>query len=485
MRVLLPAAWYRKRYHLSYLFAWLAAGLLFGVYLGQFFRFQNMFLLVLLVLGVIGVSLKSRRWYACLIIVIAGVSLGLLRGSDFFQNISVLDGFVQQKVVITGSVSQDPVLANGSDTWRVQLRNIEIESQKNNGEIYATVVSDQTLKRGDSITISGKALEGFGNFRLAFYRAELLDTKRPDDLFLTARDKFAEGVRRVVPEPEASLGLGFLVGQKSALSDDLTEQLKIVGLTHVVVASGYNLTILVRFARKLLARRSRYLALAGSLTLVAGFVFISGFSPSMNRAAVVTLLTLLAWYYGRKFHPVQLIAYVAAGSALFYPPYVWGDLGWILSFAAFSGVLVAAPLFSKLIYRRKEPGAFMRLVIETLSAEVMTLPIIIASFGYLPVLALVANLLVAPVIPFAMLFTFVAGTIGLVAPFLAVLAMPASIVIAYVVTIVETLSAPAWAKLDLVLPMGAIVAGFFCLAGFLFVIWRRQRVDLTQVSVIE
>lgn len=485
MNVTLPSAWRNKRYHISYLLAWLSAGLLLGIFLGQFIRPSYVVLWLVILAIFIFVSLWSRRWYACIIIAIAGIGFGVLRGSIFFQEISLLDGLAGQKIVLSGNISQDPVLSNGSNVWRTQLKDIQVSDTKNQGEVYATVISDQTLKRGDSIKISGKARDGFGNFRLSIYRSELIDLKRPADPFLDIRDKFAEGVKRVVPEPEASLGLGFLVGQKSALSDDLTEQLKIVGLTHVVVASGYNLTILVRFARKLLARRSRYLALAGSLTLVAGFVFISGFSPSMNRAAVVTLLTLLAWYYGRKFHPVQLIAYVAAGSALFYPPYVWGDLGWILSFAAFSGVLVAAPLFSKLIYRRKEPGAFMRLVIETLSAEVMTLPIIIASFGYLPVLALVANLLVAPVIPFAMLFTFVAGTIGLVAPFLAVLAMPASIVIAYVVTIVETLSAPAWAKLELVLPMGAIVAGFFCLAGFLFVIWRRQRVDLTQVSVIE
>lgn len=485
MQVSLPAAWRRKRYHLSYLLAWLAAGLLFGVYLGQFFKVSGVATLALVALCFVVISFRSRRWYACFIILLAGVGLGLLRGSVFFQNTSLLDNFVQQKIVIAGSISQDPVLTNGSNTWRVQLGDIRVKGLQNNGEIYATVVSDEALKRGDNITISGKAIKGFGNFRLAFYRAELLDIKRPDDPFLAARDKFADGVKKVVPEPEASLGLGFLVGQKSALSDDLTEQLKIVGLTHIVVASGYNLTILVRFARRLLARRSRYLALAGSLILVAGFVLISGFSPSMNRAVVVTLLTLLAWYYGRKFHPLQLIAYVAAGSVIFYPPYIWGDLGWLLSFAAFSGVLVAAPIFTKLLYRKKEPGVLVRLVLETVSAEAMTLPIIIAAFSYVPILALLANVLVAPVIPFAMFFTFVAGLVGLIAPVLSILAMPASIVIAYVVTVVEVLSTPTWAKVDLTVPIGLVVASFIVLASFLVMVWRRHRVDLTQASVVE
>ena len=248
-----------------------------------------------------------------------------------------------------------------------------------------------------------------------------------------------------MPEPEASLGVGFLVGEKAALSTDLIEQMKTVGLTHIIVASGYNLTILVRFSRRLLARRSRYLALAGSLSLVVGFVLISGFSPSMNRAAVVTLLTLVAWYYGRNFHPIKLIFYVAALSALAYPVYVWGDLGWLLSFAAFAGVLVVAPLVTRLFYAKNaEPGALVRLLIETMSAEIMTLPIIVAAFGYVPVLALVANVAVAPIIPFAMFFTFVAGVVGIISSVLAIVAMPASILIAYVVAVVEYLSSPLW-----------------------------------------
>ena len=483
---MLPKTWRYKRFHVSYLLTWCSVGLLVGLLLGSRVSVSAVWLVVVLALGVVIVSLKSRRWYACILIVAMGMVLGMLRGSLFDQALGVLKSSVGQEVSMTGRIVQDPTLRNGSNLWQAEIDSLRIDDAAFTGTIYVTTVSDETLKRGDVVTVTGRLLYGFGSFQASMYRAELVHVERPDDAFLAARDSFAEAVRRVMPEPEASLGLGFVVGQKSALPDDLTEQLKIVGLTHIVVASGYNLTILVRFARRLLARRSRYLALAGSLALVVGFVFVSGFSASMNRAAIVTILSLLAWYYGRKFHPIQLILYVAAASAFVYPVYVWGDLGWLLSFAAFAGILVVAPIMTRLLYiKGREPGALSQLVIETLSAELMTLPILIVSFGYIPVLALVANVLVAPVIPFAMLFTFIAGVIGWVVPALSILALPASILVAYVVALVEWLSTPEWARFSLTVSGVFAWVWYGILAAVCWYVLQRRKVDLRASSVVE
>lgn len=483
---MLPATWRYKRFHVSYLLSWLGFGLLLGLLAGRFIPiFAEWFALVLALVLVLA-SLKSRRWYACVIIVIAGMLLGYLRGALFAQDLRGFDSYIGTKTTLVGKIEQDPVLKEGSNVWQAELGDIRIEDTSLSGGVYATIVSDEMLKRGDMVAISGKVLEGFGSFQASLYRAELVHVIRPNDPFLAARDSFAEAVRRVMPEPEASLGLGFVVGQKSALPDDFAEQLKTVGLTHVIVASGYNLTILVRFARRLLARRSRYLALVGSSLLVVGFVLVSGFSASMNRAAVVTALSLLAWYYGRKFHPIQLILYVAAASALVNPLYVWGDLGWLLSFAAFTGILVVAPIITRLIYgKERKPSAVTQLLIETLSAEVMTLPIIIISFGYIPVFALFANILVAPVIPFAMLLTFIAGVVGWVASGLSILAAPATILIAYVVAIVKWLANPEWARL----PVDISTWLAFVWYGAMFVVgwtvWRRRKIDVLASNVVE
>lgn len=479
--------WRYKRFHISVLLAWFAVGLLGGLFVGKYTLVAGSVIpVVVLLFFVAGISLHSKRWYACMILVGVGFVLGMFRGATFLHDVQLLDVFSGKQVILTGSISQDPVLMNGSNTWQAQLSAVSVNKVSYDGEVYATVLSDETLKRGDVVTLSGKALSGFGSFRLSLYRAETVHIVRQNDPFLSARDTFASATRKVMPEPEASLGLGFLVGEKSALPSDLTEQLKTVGLTHIIVASGYNLTIFVRFARRIFARRSRYLALVGSLLLVAGYVLVSGFSPSMNRAAVVTFLTLLAWYYGRKFHPVKLILYVASASAFLYPSYLWTDLGWQLSFAAFTGVLVVAPIVTRLIYPKgTTPGALVQLIIETMSAEVMTLPLIIASFGYVPVLALFANVLVAPVIPFAMFFTFIAGVVGSIGSALSLVALPASIVVAFVLAVVENLASPDWARYALTLPVWVFVAWYLALVGVMFTLWKRRRVDLLETSVVE
>lgn len=183
---------------------------------------------------------------------------------------------------------------------------------------------------------------------------------------------------------------------------------------------------------------------------------------------------------------MQLIVYVAAVSAFVNPQYAWGDLGWLLSFAAFTGILVVAPIVTRLLYKKDdEPGAVARLVVETLSAELMTLPIIIVSFGYLPVLALLANVLVAPVIPAAMFFTFVAGVTGWIAPWLNLLAYPASIVIAYVVAIVEKLSSVDWARVPVAVSASFALAWYAVLSGLCATIWRHRKVDLFAQNVVE
>jgi len=206
----------------------------------------------------------------------------------------------------------------------------------------------------------------------------------------------------------------------------------------------------------------------------------------MVRAGIVTALSLLAWYYGRRFHPVLLILYVAAASAFWYPVYIWAHLGWLLSFAAFTGVLVVAPIITQRLYGRQKPGAFVQLLVETLSAEMMTLPLTMLVFGYVPVTALLANVLVGPVIPFAMLATLVAGVVGMFAlSSMSVLALPAGIVVAFVVSVTHTLSAYEFSRLDMQVGVVPVVLWFAMLAGVCLFLYRRHAMSLRRSSIVE
>jgi competence protein ComEC len=230
-----------------------------------------------------------------------------------------------------------------------------------------------------------------------------------------------------------------LIGQRSTLPQQITDALTAVGLVHIVAVSGYNLTIIIRGVGRL-KLGSKYQKLIVSLALIVGFVLVTGFSASIVRAALVSGLSLWAWYYGRHVKPLVLISFAAAITGLWNPFYVWGDLSWYLSFLAFFGVLVIAPVIAARFFK-KSPKLLTMVLLETLSAELMTLPLVLMTFGQLSIIALVANVLVVPWVPLAMLLSAVAGLAGMLIPqFAGWLAFPARLLLTYMLDIVHLLS---------------------------------------------
>lgn len=470
-------AWRYKRFHVSYLLAWLAAGLLIGLLFGRNVLLGSdtllLFVCFVLVLG----AMRSQRWWAVLALVLAGIGFGLLRSSDVSSGYAAYQPHFEKVVTIRGVMSGDAQTAAGG-RQKITLARVVIDGRSYPGEVFVTVFGKDELKRGDTVSVRGKLREGFAAYGASISAGEVLSVARGNDVVRDIREKFASVVRLLVMEPMASLGLGFVVGQRSTLPDTLDEQLKIVGLTHIVVASGYNLTILVRFAMRLLARHSRYLAFTVSILVIAGFVLFSGFSPSMNRAVIVTVLALLAWYVGRRFHPVLLIAYVAAATAFFNPMYVWADLGWYLSFFAFAGILIVAPLVMALLYRRRSASSFEQLVIETLCAEIVALPLIALAFATVPTFALIANVLVAPFIPAAMALTALTGVVGIVSTaFATIFALPATVLIGYMIAVVEWLAALPMAQYELDLGLWPVLLWYGLLTAACVFAWRHTRYD--------
>lgn len=468
--------WRYKRFHYSYMLGWLATGSLLGLMLGKYLTIgYGTFLLFIALILILG-ALRSCRWWAVAAIFVAGMILGVLRGSETQQAYGTYDELVGGTVTLIGKMAGDAQRRNSQQV--VTLTDISISNRKYVGDVYVTVFSSAILKRGDTLSVEGKLKTGFASYGVSLTSGKILTISRGSDPIRDIRERFSEVIRADVMEPMASLGLGFVVGQRSALPDSLDEQLKVVGLTHIVVASGYNLTILVRFVMRLLGRHSRYLAFMTSLIMIMLFVLFSGFSPSMNRAVIVTVLGLLAWYVGRRFHPLLLILYVAAGTALFNPMYVWADLGWYLSFFAFAGILIIAPLVLRALYRKRDPSAIEQLVAETMSAEIMALPLIAFAFGAVPVYALLANVLVGPFIPVAMALTALTGILGIIGVALtSLIALPTMILIGYMVAVIEWLASLPGASWHISMPLWVLLLWYGLMSIGAYWLMRKLRYD--------
>ncbi len=438
-------------------------------------------------LVMLGVALWRRNVYLIGVVLVAGMLFGLWRGGIERTQLVIYEQIKGGVVQIGGVVSED-IDTGKKGELVLRLHSVTIEGRPVAGKLWVSVRSHADIKRSDIVMLSGKLSEGFGGFSGAVYNAKLDRVERSEvgDVALKLRDWFADNIRQAVPDPQAALGIGYLVGQRRALPPDLDEALQIAGLTHIVVASGYNLTILVRLARRLFAKISKYTAALAASGMIASFIAITGMSPSMSRAGLVAGLSLLAWYYGRKFHPLVLLPLAAAITLLVNPSYAWGDLGWQLSFAAFAGVMVLAPLGQRYFFGEDKPSTVRQILGETVAAQITTLPIIILAFGQFSNVAVIANLLILPFVPLAMLLTFIAGVGVLVAPGVAsLIGLPASWLLQYMVEVARYLAGVPWAQTALEVNGYVAIGAYIGLVALCIYLWRVTKYDLRESNIVE
>lgn len=310
-----------------------------------------------------------------------------------------------------GKGVQKVLLASVQNAGKMQSSSGEDgEWTKLDGVIYVRLSTTAELERSDRIILRGKISDGFGTFVGSMYRPKLLEQQKPNppDLFVQLKNWFSRATHKFISSPAAELGLGYLMGMKTGLPADLVTTLQIVGMTHVVVASGAHLGILTNMAKRLFGKFSKFAGTFAALLMIVFFVMLVGFTPSMTRAGLVASLSLLVGYVGRKFSPLRLISLVAALTLLITPINLL-NLGWQLSFASFFGILLLAPRIQKLLYGGKKVPWLAGMLITSVATSLVCAPILIYNFGSISFLSLVANLVILPTLPYAMLLVFLTG----------------------------------------------------------------------------
>jgi competence protein ComEC len=475
----------KRKIHVSWLIAITCLAIFIGVFWAQYIN--NFFLPPIIAIVFISLALWRKYIYLIPILIVGGVLLGLWRGSISQDELSIFKPLYGKTSSFMGMVKDDVDIGN-SRQLIIRLDDLICADKKLPGVLWITANGGDDIKRGDKIMVSGVLMEGFGNFAGVMYRAKIdkIIHPQPGDVARVVRDWFADAVRLAISDPESSLGIGFLVGQRRSLPDDLSTALQLAGLTHIVVASGYNLTILVRLARRLFVKVSKYLSALSAGVMIFLFIAVTGASPSMSRAGLVAGLSLLAWYYGRKFHPIILLLFAVAVTVLINPSYAWGDLGWQLSFAAFAGVMILAPLLQRFLFGDEKPGTIQQILIETSSAYIMTAPILIAGFGQLSNVAIISNILVLPLVPLAMLLTFVAGCASLIVPTLAVfVGLPATWLLHYMISVAEYLANLPWAVASVEFGWVGTAVCYMMIVGLCIFMWRVTKYNLREVNIVE
>ncbi len=244
-------------------------------------------------------------------------------------------------------------------------------------------------------------------------------------------------VSRLIPEPNAALAGGLVVGAKQSLGERWLELFRITGIIHIVVLSGYNLTLIadsmVRACRRLPKRIGVLVGIFG----IVGFASMAGASATVVRASVMAILVLLARHGNRPHTAMRLLTIAACGMVLSNPFVLVFDTGFQLSFLATLGLIYYAPLFEKWCRWVPERFQVRSIVAATLATQLIVVPLLLYQMGQVSLIAPLVNVLILPVIPFVMAATFVAGTIGLVfSPIALPIAWIASLLLSYVFRVV-------------------------------------------------
>jgi competence protein ComEC len=229
-------------------------------------------------------------------------------------------------------------------------------------------------------------------------------------------------IAAMMPATEASLLMGLFAGERTGLPPKLAEAFRLTGTAHVLAVSGYNVTkvIAVIMAALAYAALGQRRLIIGSALGVALFALFVGAGPPVLRAALMGGLMLLARFIGRKNSPGPGIVLVATGMVLVQPFALRHDLGFALSFTAVLGMQYLAPLFFGGLQRRL-PSLIAGPLAESLAATVATMPISLSAFGILPWGSPLANVIIAPLVTYAM----ITGAGATVLAFFVPLAAPA------------------------------------------------------------
>ncbi len=262
------------------------------------------------------------------------------------------------------------------------------------------------------------ARQGIGAVSSAFRAEAVAGSGGPlADPLSGLRGTLLRGLNAVVPEPEAALGAGILLGVRAGIAPEVSDAFATAGLTHVVAISGWNIAIVAALAggmtRPLLRLRGgRWLAVGTACLAVTGYVLLTGASPSVMRAALMAGALVLARLGGSRAHAVGALMAAALVMLLAAPPVLW-DVGFQLSALATAGLIWFAGGLERLFGRW--PALVREPVALTLAAQLTTLPVILVNFERLSLVSPAANVLVMPLVPVVMACgaaAAVAGALG-------------------------------------------------------------------------
>ena len=301
-------------------------------------------------------------------------------------------------------------------------------------------------------------------YQMSFAAIERLSEN--DGNFLKAwtiwsKQKYLAGLARALSEPQAGLAGGITVGDKRGLGEELSQTFRTVGLTHIVVLSGYNIVVVVEALMRFLSRFPQTFRLSLGVFVAIFFAAITGFASASSRAVAMATIAILGRATRRTYLASRALGLVATLMVLWNPYVLVFDPGFQLSVLATTGLILFSPLFASRLSWLPSKFGLRDIASATLGTQLAVIPLLLYQNGQLSLFALPANLLALAVIPWAMFLSLIASIFGLISGIVApIFGLPAYALLSYVIYV---------AKAFVALPFSALSIPVFSVWWLMFI----------------
>lgn len=389
-------------------------------------------------LGLLGFFLKQKLMLILAISLATSLALLTVSRTTHIPSEETVDSYARGKsVTITGTITEAPDDRLTFIRYTVSAKTLQTSSTGVVMPVRGNIlITDRRrwprYRYGDVMMIQGmldipknsetfaydKYLSRFNVY--ATMRASSMEVIQSGDgnpvltALITIREIFEGQINKVFPEPQASFLAGLLTGSRRGMPEHLTDAFRVTGLSHIVAISGFNITIIIAIitgALFFLPLKWRFIPAVVTIILFTLFV---GASASVVRASIMGILGLFALQTGRLKNIRLLILWAACAMLLWNPKLLWYDTGFQLSFLAVIGLAETAPVLERWFKNIPNTLGVRDGLTVTLAAQVFAMPWVVYQFGTLSLISPLANILVAPLIPFAMLFGFLGTVISFV-----------------------------------------------------------------------
>lgn len=474
-----------------------------GIIIGVYFKQSILFILLTGITGIVFWKIIKKKKIVIIAICIVPCFLSCQQTNNLNNKYNKIYKLDNENIAITGIVCSQIKETDYKYSVNIKLENklkltIYIDKKENVSK----------LEYGNKISVTGtykkptekRNYKGYDYMKylktkkicgslMVDGEVKLVKTKKINPIFTIINKLsliFKQNLKKLLPEQEAELEQGILLGDTSDIESDIKDDFRECNLSHMLAVSGAHLSYLVLGINTVLSKKAFGIRRRKILSIIFILIFmvIVNMSPSVVRAGISTIIAIFATLIYREQDTYTTIS-IALLLTLLNNPFAIFDVGLQLSYLATLSIIIFYSKFTQKQFNNKVKKYLYESAMLTLSANILILPITIYEFNTIPINLIISNLLAGPLLGICIIlgmFTVILSTVCF--PISKLIAFPLQIILKILIKIIELISKIPFGNYTVKTPWFIVV--FLTYAIIDTLIYNKKKITkiLTMVTLI-